>query len=223
MTTTVQNIIDRAIDRNAANRLDSLTESTTVMIHRVNQDAIRLRQQLLDRNKTFFFQEEAKATNAAASARVLDLESLGSGNKVGRLVKVSLPSGAKVSIVDYIDRTAALAPRGYPKQKTIVEVGSEWGASGAVVLTVAYNIGCTSLVLTGATTQNVTIDDEYAWLLDNRLGAYLAAKDVGRSADEIKLLDEEYEAGVEDYVLWLSGIGGAQTLLHYPTLANPKP
>lgn len=222
MTTTVQNIIDRAVGRNIANRGGSLTQSTVEMIHVVNQYANRLRQQLLERNHSFFFHEETKASSNAASDRVLDLDALTSTQKVGRLIALKLPDTTEISIVDYKDRAAALAPRGYPKKKTIVEIGSEWGSTGPITITVAYNIGCTPLVLTGATTQAVTVDDEYSWLLDNRLGRYLANKDVGRDEAEVKLLDIEYEAGFEDYVSWLTNVGGPQTLQNPPSVPNEK-
>jgi hypothetical protein len=222
MTTTVQNIIDRAVDRNLANRGTSLTQSTVALIKEVDSYARNLRQALIDRNHTFFFHEETKASSAAASARILDLDALTSAQKVGRLIALYLPSTEEISIVDYKDREAALAPRGYPKKKTIVEIGSEWGTTGAITITVAYNIGVTQLTLTGATTQTVTVDDEYAWLLDNRLARYFAAKDVGRSSDELENLDAEYNAGFESYVDWLTDIAGPQTLRNPPSVPQEK-
>jgi hypothetical protein len=221
MATTAQQIVNRAIARNVANRLTSLTSDTSEMLHRINADAIELRQQLLEGNRTFFQEREVKASSNAASSRVLDLSAL--ATPCFRLLKLELPSGTEISVVDLRDQDAELAPRGYPKGKTIVEVGSEWGSSGAVNITVFYVKGVASLTLTGALSQTVTIDDEYASLLDNRLAKYLAQKDTGRDPQEVTDLDAEYQTGLVSYLDFLNGVGGTQALRHVLPGANDKP
>lgn len=210
MTTTALQIVDRAIQRNTANRLSSLTDDNAEMLHVVNSAQSALRSLLVGENRTFYQQQASVTSTAASTKRVADLSAV--TPPVYRVLRVELADGTEVAPVDLQDPDAELAPRYYPKGRTLVEVGSDWNesSSAAQTLTVYYVAGVTALSTSGALGQTVSIEDEWAWLLDNRLARYLAAKDVGRDPAEVEDLDAEYARGSTDYLAWVDTYAGRQ-------------
>lgn len=208
MTTTAQQIVDRAVARNTANRLSSLTSDNAEMLHQVGAFQTQLRAMLVGGNRTFYQAQDSLTSTAASSKRVIDLED--ADTPVYRVLRVELADGTEVAPVDLQDTDAELAPRYYPKGRTLVEVGSDWNTSSAAAqtLTVYYVSGVTAIDTTGALSQTVGIEDEWAWLLDNRLARYLAAKDVGRDPAEVRDLDREYAQGASDYLAWVDQYAG---------------
>ena len=210
MTTTAQQIMDRAVARNTANRLSSLTDDTTQILWRIGTEEQSIFARLAGENRTYYQTSTSVASNAAASGRVVSLSAV--SPPVLRVLRVEKSDGTEVYPVDLRDTDAELAPRYYPRGLSLVEVGSDWASnSSAVTLTIYYVQGATALSTTGALTQTVTIPDAFADLLDNRLARWLAEKDVGRDPAEIAMLDQEYAKRYDEFVVYLDNLAGTQT------------
>lgn len=210
MTTTAQQIIDRAVGRNTANRLGSLTSDNAELLHVIGSADSALRALVVANNRVFHQQKTTVTSTAASSARVVDLSAV--TPPVYRVLRVETAAGVEIAPVDLQDTDAELAPRYYPKGRTLVEVGSDWNTTSAAAqtLTIYYVAGVTALSTSGLLTQTVSVEDEWAWLLDNRLAAYLAQKDVGRDPAEVEKLDQEYAQGTADYLAWVDNYAGTQ-------------
>jgi hypothetical protein len=222
MSTTCQQVVARAIGRNIANRLTSLTADSAEMIHRIDLDARQLRAGVTEKNRTFFQDVVARNSTSGASPRVVDLSEV----RVLRVLKVSLQDAplTEISIVDFRDPDAELAPRCYPRGKQLVEIGTDWGNGTAEVpVYVWYLQSVARLDRAAGLGQEVSVEDDYAWLLDNRLAAYLSSKDTGRDPQEIKDLDAEYDSGVEDFIDYANGIAGTMVDRFFLPPPQPKP
>lgn len=208
--TTCLQIVNRAVARNTANRLSSLTSDNAEILHVIATAQSQLRSAIVGGNRTFYQEQDTVTSSAASSKRVASLSAV--TPPVYRMLRVELSDETEVTPVDLQDPDAELAPRYYPKGRTLVEVGSDWDeeSASAVSLTIYYVAGVTAIDTTGALTQTVSIEDEWAWLLDNRLARYLATKDVGRDPQEAKDLDAEYAQGAADYLAWVDNYAGTQ-------------
>ena len=209
MTTTVQDILDRALERSTANESALFSGGNVEILTRVDRSQQRLFTRLADENRYFYMHSGTAASSDAASARVIDLSVLSPA--VERLLYLELPTGEQVNAVDIQDLTAELAPRFYPKGSTLVEVGQDWGASGIVTLNIWYAYRPAPLVLAGALSQSVTVPDRFCDYLELDLAIYLAGKDFGRTESaqsEVSRLTAEQGAVYQDYLGFLGHFAG---------------
>lgn len=204
MSTAISDILSRAIGYSVQNNNPDLTSSTAEMISVVagfERDIYRLAAQ----DNRFFVHTASLTSTNGSSGRTVDLSSATPG--IERLLRVQDASGVWLSIVDFEDVDAEIAPRGYVLGQTLTEVLSEWGASGTVTFSIDYGVKPATLDPTAALSQTVTLPDEYTDLLVLRLASYLATKDVGRDPAEAQTLDTLYQGRLEDVT---------SSLFHFP-------
>lgn len=206
MSTAIQDILSRALGYSVQNAAPDLTASSSEMISVVagfERDIYRVAAQ--DNRYFVDIGQTVTSTNASAN-RTADLSALTPA--VERLFRVTLPGGTWVSLVDYEDTDAELAPRAYVLGQTLYEVGSEWGATGAVALGIDYGVKPATLDPTSNMAQTVTLPDEYTDLLVLRLAAYLSEKDTGRDPAEAQGFDALYQQRLQDVLAALASFGG---------------
>lgn len=206
MSTAVSDILSRALGYSVQNDDPTLTASSAEMISVVSgfeRDIYRVAAQ---DNRYFVNIGQTVTSTSASGNRTASLASVTPG--IERILRVALPDGTWVSQVDYEDPDAEIAPRYYVLGQTMYEVGSEWGATGTVTLTVDYGVKPAILDATSNMAQTVTLPDEYADLLVLRLANYLASKDVGRDPAEAQTFDSLYQGRMQDVLASLAHFGG---------------
>lgn len=208
MTTTLQQIQDRAIGHSSANGLTSLVQSTSEIINQIANYEIDLYDLAAKVNRYFFAAKVAVASTGGSSERSIDLASL--TLPCYRLLQFKLNDGRIVNQVDGLDTEGELAPRYYLLGKVIYEVGSDWSpSSGAVSGKLVYMKGPAALNVAGDLTQTLSIDDDLTDGIELHLARYLAHKDVGRGEQELKDLDAmiaESEQGFVDHITEFGGV-----------------
>lgn len=208
MTTTLQNIKDRAVAWSVANGLTTLTSDTAEIINRIAADERALFDASAQSSSFFHAVETAVTSSSGSSGRTITTSGL--SPLVGRILRFVLASGSEVNAVDLRDTDAELSPRYYLIGTTLKEVGSDWSASsGTVSGTLTYVRQPAALSTTGALTQTITLDDRFADILEMRLALYLAHKDVGRDAPELQRLEAMIQQRMQDYQQMLVLFGGA--------------
>lgn len=182
MSTTVQDVLTGAGAHSDANDPASLT--TREVLERVNFAQQHLFTRLAQDNRYFFATVVTASSTGGASARILDLAAAAFALPVERVLRIVLPSGADLNLVDIQDVAAELAPRAYPVGTKLYEVGSEWSAiAGTVSMTVYYVYRPAELVLTGGDlSQLISVPDRFTDYLAVDLAWKMAHKDFGRSA-----------------------------------------
>lgn len=206
MTTAISDVLSRALGYSVQNNDPTLTASSAEMISvvaGVERDIYRVAAQ----DNRYFVQvgQTVTSTNAAAN-RTAALAALSPG--VQRILSVTLPDGTWVSQVFFEDPESEIAPRYYVLGQTLYEVGSEWGATGAITLTLNYGVKPATLDPTSNMAQTVTLPDEYTDLLVLKLASYLASKDTGRDPAEAQGFDTLYQGRLQDVLASLSSFGG---------------
>lgn len=179
MSTSVQDVIDRAVALSVANQ--GLATNTPDLIYRVNQYQRKRWTQFTQANKYFYQITQPVTSTSANGGRVADLSTF--TLPVERVLSVFLPFNLEVREVDLQDPNAELAPRYYPSGQTLVEVSNDWDIAtpNAVTLIVNYCWRPVDLDPTQSTAQLVSIPDGYVGCLVNDLGAYFAFSDFGRA------------------------------------------
>lgn len=188
MATTCQNVIDRAKTFSPLNV--SLTTDPVEMVVRVQQMQQRVFTAIAPLNAARFSVVATPNSTSASSNRTVDLSPL--SPPVERVRRVALPSGVDVDQVTEMDPNAELAPRYFPRGQKLYEVGSDWGATGVVVMTILYAYGATPITATGGTSQAISLPDEWADVLIIPLARYLHTKDPGRDPIEYQNLTTQY-------------------------------
>lgn len=200
MSTTCQNIIDRAVALSVANQ--GLATNTPDLIYRVNSFQRKRWTQFTQANKYYYQITQTVISTAANGGRVADVS--GFALPVERVLSVFLPSGIEIREVDLQDPNAELAPRYYPSGTQLVEVTNDWdiATANAVVLTVNYCWRPVDLDPTIPTSQLVSIPDGYVGCLVNDLGAYLAFSDFGRATQvpETAALQADADAIAQSWI-----------------------
>ncbi len=166
---------------------------------------------LAQENRFFYVNRQTQPSTAGAAGRTFDLSTL--VPPLERLLDkgVLLPDGTAVNVVDYQDQEAELAPRAYPLGLVLNEVGSEWGAAGAVNLTFVYAYRPAELDLAGALSQPITVPDRFSSWLEYDLAIYFHQKDVGRAQtdpEELKRLTAMQEVVFQDLLQYLDHVVG---------------
>lgn len=204
MTTTCQDIVNRAQDFNTLNV--GLTTDSTEMLSRIRADQQRIFTAIAGQTRDRFKTTAALTSNAAASGRVFDLSTV--TPPIERVLQVTLGDGRIVSPVDELDTDAELAPRYFVRGQSLIEVGADWGTSGAKSATLVYVYGATPITITGSLTQVVTIPDEFVDVLVLPLAGYLAQKDPGRDPGELARLAAMLDDANDHLVQFLTNYGG---------------
>lgn len=206
MTTTCQQIIDRAKSYSGLNT--TLGADSAEMMTRIRSIQQRVFTATATLGRARFTVSQAVNTNNAASARTYDLTGL--TLPLERILRISLTSsGAEINQVSEIDTDAKLAPRYFVRGTSIIEVGSDYGASGVVNLTVLYVYGATAIAPSDSpSSKNVTVPDEWIDVIVIPLAMYMHQKDPGRDPGEHARLVTEYMQAWEGYLQYLTNYGG---------------
>lgn len=207
MSRSVADIVAGAVGHSVANSAPSLTANTFEMISKVaafERDAYTA---VAAKNR-FFWDSFDTTSNDDSAGRFVDTAVAGN---VERLVQVTFTdTGAVLHPVDLEDTDAEIAPRYYMRGTLLTEVGSDWGASGTVNLTYGYAQSPGDLDPTGSATQPISLPDRYADLLEIRLAAYLAGKDLeSRDPNEVSTLNTRYQERLSSVIASLDQYGGA--------------
>ncbi len=207
MATTCANIIDRAKSFSTLNT--PLTSDAVEMLSRIRADQQAIFTENAEETRDRFQMSATLSSSIAAAAREVNLTSL--IVPLERLLKVSLADGTEVNQVDFLDVDAELAPRYFVRGQKLIEVGSDWGSSGAKTLTLIYVYGPTVIDIAGSLTQVVSIPDEWTDLLVLPLAMYLFQKDPGRDAAEFTRLDGLLDAREQAFADHLKHYGGVES------------
>ncbi|HJQ96767.1 MAG TPA: hypothetical protein VJ826_00560 [Candidatus Polarisedimenticolaceae bacterium] len=210
MSTAVSDLITRALGYSVQNSDPALSGNSAEMIAVVagfERDIYRVAAQ----DNRFFVHTASLTSTSGSSGRTVDLTT--ATPAIERLLRVQLPGGVWLSIVDFEDPDAEIAPRGYVLGQTLTEYLSEWGASGTVTFSIDYGVKPATLDPTAALSQTVTLPDEYTDLLVLRLANYLATKDVGRDPAEAQTLDTLYQSRLQDVTA---------SLFHFPGVVRRR-
>jgi hypothetical protein len=226
VATTVAQLVTRATDKNVANRGASLVPADAVVLNLVDTFQQDLITRLANDNRIYGATSEVltSSVSTGGSARAIDLADLTiPALKVLKLVREE--DGQEIAIVDIRDTDAEYAPRATVAGTVVTEVYPDWdeGDPGAVDIRVHYIHGIALLDIDGALTQTVGIPDQFCDLLVLRLARYLATKDQGRDAGEVKQLDADYEARYQAFVSYLDNLAGTQAAGLTPPVAGRKP
>lgn len=213
MTTTCADVLTRAVALSVANQglIDSnVTADVQETLNRINQLQTNAFTRFTAKNKVGFLGSAVRTSTSGNGGRTIDLS--GVTPRLQRIVRVTLPSGVEVSLVDPNVPQAELAPRYYMQGETIVEVMNDWDTStaSAVSLTILASSRATDLDVsaTGALSQLVSVPDRYTSILVYGLGAYLAEKDVGREDEEVADLTAKSDAALDAWIESATLFGG---------------
>jgi len=161
------------------------------------------------------------SSTGGSSGRVFDLSALSA--PLERVLKLTLGDGREVSQVDELDTDAELAPRYFVRGLSLVEVGSDWGTSGAKTATLVYVYGMTDIDPTGSLSQAVTVPDQWTDLLVLPLAIYLSRKDPGRDPNEIASLSSMLDDRQQAFTTYLTNLGGIQSTRFVLPTPNQTP
>lgn len=209
MTTTCQQLQDRAVAYSSANGLASLVSDKAEIINRIGTDERALYDLAARTNRYFFAVTTDITSTTGATGRSFALTSL--SPRVARILKIVLADGREVSQVDVQDLAAEFSPRYYVLGQTVYEVENDWSATSGAVAAVLTSVRLpVTLDTTGLLTQAITLPDDFADILELRLARYLAHKDVGRDQAEMTRLDEQISAREADFVSHITQFGGVE-------------
>ena len=206
MSTQVADVVNRAAYHSVANAATTLTSNPAEMIAKVAAFEQDVFTKVAQENR-YFWQSFAATSSNAALNRTFDTATIGN---VERIVRVTLTAtGVPIYSVDIEDTYAEIAPRYYILGTVITEVGSDWGASGTVGITIGYAAAPAALDPNGSATQTITLPDKYADLLSIKLAGYLAQKDMeSRDPAEVQNLDALYQSRLAGVIQSLDHFGG---------------
>jgi hypothetical protein len=210
MTTTLQQIQDRAVAFSSANGLSSLVSDRAEIINRIAGFERDVYDLAARENRYFFAVSAGVSSTNGSSGRTIALSSLTA--LCGRILKFVLNDGRTVDQVDVQDLNAELAPRYYVLGTTIYEVSNDWSPNTGVVSgTLTYVRLPSSLSVTGDLTQTVTLPDDFCDMLEVRLAYYLAHKDVGRDPAELERLAKMIAEQDENFISHITEFAGVES------------
>lgn len=204
MTTTCTDIVNRARAFSALNQ--GLTGDSVEMLSRIKADQQRVFTGVAGITRDRFKTTAALTSSGGASVRVFTLSAV--TPPIERVLLVTLGDGRIVNPVDELDPEAELAPRYFVRGQTLIEVGNDWGSSGAKTATLVYVYGATAITPTGSLSQTVTIPDEFIDVLVLPLAGYLHQKDPGRDPAEYERLVMALDDAQQTFVGYLTNYGG---------------
>lgn len=211
MSSTIQNVIDRAKSFNPLNvKLgnDAVDMCTRVQQHqqRVFTALASLPMALLGSSK--FVVQQTLTSSSGASGRTVDLTTVSA--PIERILRVSLASSnVDINKVTEFDVTTQLAPRYFIRGTLLNEVGSDWSTvTGTVSINLLYCFGATPIVVTNGTGQNVTVPDEWLDILILPLARYFFNQDPGRDPAEYQWLDSQYAETWNRFLVFATNFPG---------------
>jgi hypothetical protein len=205
VSTSCSDIVARARSFNALNT--ALTTDTAEMLSRVRADQQRVFTAVAGLTRDRFKTTASLNSTGGASGRSFDLSAV--TPPIERVLKLTLGDGREASQIDELDTDAELSPRYFVRGQSLVEVSNDWSAtSGTVSATLVYVYGATSISVSGALTQLVSIPDEFIDVLVIPLAAYLFQKDPGRDAGEWDRLAAMLDEAQNGFVSYLQAYGG---------------
>lgn len=215
MAVTTQQVVEWAQEFNALNV--PLTNDRSEMLSRIRADQYALYVKFGSRWGDRFQYSAFLTSSSGSTGRTFSIASL--TPPLARIIAIDLPDGRRCRQVDIQDQYARHAPRYYVQGTTLTEVGSDWGASGAITNAILYYVAApTDIDPTGTYAQNITLPDQWADLLVIPLAMYLHQKDPGRDPDEYtkmaKMLAEREDA-FQKYLITYGGDG-------FHTTPNPS-
>lgn len=206
--TTCQEIIARAQAFSTANA--PLTGDPAIMLSRIRADQSAVFSKAAEVNRDYFSTTATLTSTNASQNRTASL--LGVSPPVERVLQLAFAaSGAVINQVDPLDTAGELAPRYLMLGTTVTEVGSDWGVSGSVSLTLTYVQGPTDIDPTGSLTQAVSIPDRWTDILVVNLAQYLHHMDQGRDPVEGERLQALADARLQDFLNYLAHFGGVES------------
>lgn len=226
MAVTCQDVLTRAIALSDSNTGFSQL-APAELLNVLNQAQGALFTRLAQDNRTYYLTVQSLISSNAVSLRTADLGSL--VPSVERVLKIFLPTGEELNIVDVQDQSAELSPRAFPYGTLLKELANDWSAApGPVTLTIWYVYHPALLDLAGALTQALTVPDQFSSYFDYHLAWYFAEKDTGRiEADpgELDRLAAMKEAAYQNIVQFLdhfNGVAARRFNLPVPTTDEKK-
>lgn len=207
MAISCSTIVSRAQSFNTLNQ--GLTSDSAEMLSRIRADQQGLFTAVAGLTRDFFQTSGSLTSTGGSSGRVFDLSALDPPNE--RVLVATLGDGRQLNVVDVDDQDAELAPRCIARGQALVEVGSDWGASGSKTLSVVYLYGMTDIDPTGSLTQEVSVPDQFIDLLVIPLAMYLAQKDPGRPPEELQGLSTMLDDRQQAFVAYLTNYGGVKS------------
>lgn len=195
MATTAQQAIDRAVQRSSLNNPDLVP--TAQLLQYISQFERALYQRGARMNPDYFGKDAVTATRAA----ITDAWDLGATpGDVGLLTRAVVETivgsvsgvavGTKIELVLHRMPEVAVPPRAYVRNRKISQVGTELGANGSNLVTVARVFYSPVPAAITTTTQALTAPDEWADLIVLPLARTLASRD--RRLDEVAGINEEF-------------------------------
>lgn len=207
MATLCSDIVARAQAFSSAN--GPLTADAGIMLSRIRADQSALYTKAAELNRDFFATTASVTSTSGSSGRTIDLSAL--TPPLERLLRVTRTSdGVDLAPVDPLDTAAELPPRYTTQGLRLLEVGSDWGASGTVSVTVLYVQAPTDIDPAGSLTQAVSLPDRWTDILVVNLAQYLHHMDVGRDPAEGERLQALSDARVQDFMNYLTHVGGVE-------------
>lgn len=193
MTTTAQQILERVRAGNPLN--PTVTVERSEILARIAAEQQEVFTHTAEVQHDRFVTSVGITSTSGMSERVVSLATLGLTpifKPVERILEARLLSstGTLINRPDITDVDGEYAPRGVVFGETLTEVGSDWGAAGAIVVYLKYVYGAVPIDVDGAYSQVVTVPDAWTDLLEIPLARYLFQKDPGRDPDEDKRLAE---------------------------------
>lgn len=225
MTTTCQEIYARAKRFNIAN--NELAPTKHEFLSRINADQHALFASIAAITRDRFQTTAAINSNNASSAREIDFSA--TTPSVQRILKVVITSSAaEITQVDVLDTDAEFAPRYFVRGQKLIEVGSDWGASGVVGVTLTYVYGATAIDATGASSQLITVPDEWADLLVMPLALYFYQQSPATGAraeaefQRLTAMLEERQKAFYEYVKNYGGVEARRFMMPQTTDIQKK-
>lgn len=217
MSTTCQTIYARAKRFSLMNA--SLAPTKPEVLARIESEQQAVFAMLASQHRDRYQVSTTANSTNAASSREIDLSVI--TPVVLRVLKLAITSsGEEVNQVDVLDQDADFAPRYFVRGQKLIEVGSDWGASGVIGMTLIYVQGPTAITASGAYSQTITIPDEWADLLVLPLAMYLfqiagpmANTDQApqfRTAEEYQRLEKLLAEKREAFAEYLKNYGGVE-------------
>lgn len=207
MTTTAQNIVDRAKGFNTLNT--PLASDPSEMLSRIRADQQELFTEVAGETRDRFQTTKAIISSGGTSGRIFDLSAI-VAPPIERVLMLTLADGREASQVDVQDVDAELPPRYIVRGQTLIEVKNDWGTAGTVSATLIYVYGATDIDPAGALTQAVSVPDQWTDLLVLPLAMYLFQKDPGRDPQERVDLETMLTRRQKAFLDYLINYGGVE-------------
>lgn len=196
MPTTVQNVIDRAIDRSGLNFSGMASDPALIARISAGQKFLFKSAGIIDPE---YFGKSGDTTTRTLNSQTWDLNV--SPGDVGLVTKAEVKTitgavsgvsvGTRVNLVDLRFPDLGVSPRAYVRGRNIVPHSTELGTNDTNMVTVLTIYYSESPATVTTATVNLRLPDEWTQLLVLELAKYLAIRD--QRLEEVQPLDAEYQ------------------------------